>query len=64
MSIPIVDHISCYNCSYSHIGKVENWLFLTKIRDIEVYRVICQWICLYYEKIQIERVEIREIREN
>ena len=64
MSIPIVDHISCYNCSYPHIGKVENWLFLSKIRDIEVYEVTCQWICLYCEKIQIERIEIREIREN
>ena len=50
MSIPIVDHISCYNCSYPHIGKVENWLFLRNVTDIEVYEVICQWICLYCEK--------------
>ena len=64
MSIRVVDHISCYICSYPHIGKVENWLFINKIRDIEVYEVTCQWICLHCEKIQIERIEIREIRKN
>ena len=64
MSVKIVEYISCQNCAYILIGKSEKSQYIYQIGHIAVFEVTVTWLCLRCQKVQAERVEIREILEN
>ena len=64
MSIQPVEYVPCNYCSHPHIGKFENWQWLSNIGTISVYEITHLWICLRCRRVQRERAEIREVQRN
>ena len=64
MSVKIIDYILCQNCACILIGKSEKSKYIYQIGRIAAFKVTVTLLCLRCQKVQAERVEIREILEN